>query len=437
MQRIFESMLHATFYPGGELSAIGPSREFAPSPQQVYREPVRISDGPQIQAGPFVLPAGQKLEGFKIYLWKKQIANSRTHRAIANWAVDAIWQVSQNHGWDNTVAYSEWKAGPGSATAPFAVDGKSLWAKERLGVGMGQVPNPTGKNQILYPKFNQSDGIHDVNVGGYWVSAPGAPGTVRGVGCVYIPDNQVWGVNFFTGKSPIAKFKHPVTKKDWCIYCLITGDGFEFTFKERETHWWEDIWNWLVNLVAKLIEYVSDIFEFLKDMVACPLARQNLDKLAKYATEQTPGITSELTAVSAATGIPAYSLQEAIDSGESQAVQAVAGQIVDKLCGPPPAVAKQYPKGAVQALNPVTKRWIIAVPKVPLSGALGTSPDGTEYKVYEEGTNKAVTVVTISYDDLKKYLRPPWYKSPWFWGSVAVIGTGGVVVWRWRRKRRA
>jgi hypothetical protein len=390
------------------------------TPQQI-KPPARIVNGPQIQAGPFVLPAGLDLTDHKIYLRHSQWKKSRAHKELASWAVDSIWQVSQNHGW-NKPTFSYEKNG-------------HLWARDWIQIGPSRIPNPSGKKQFLYPKWDQPG-----DVGGYWVSAPGNPGEVRGVGQVMVPPDQVWGVKFFTGKKPIAKFKHPVTKKEWGVYCLITGEEFLFTFKRIEKSWLGKLWDWLKSLPSKLIEFVSDVIDFFKGL-GCALARTHLDTLSQLASGQLMASASVVNPL-LAVGVSMADIENVEQGVTAAGAEAIANKVIDKVCGPPPPTppGKQYPPGAVQAFDPSAKTWIIAAPKGggALGGALGTNPDtGKQYEIVERSSGKAVEVAVISLDDLKKWLRPPWYKSPWFWGGVAVLGVGGYFGYRKFVKGRA
>jgi hypothetical protein len=80
--------------------------------------------------------------------------------------------------------------------------------------------------------------------------------------------------------------------------------------------------------------------------------------------------------------------------------------------------------------------WIVAAPKnSTLGGGLGANPEGVQYEIIDKTTGQPAMVVVIKYDDLKKWLKPPWYKSPWFWGGAAVLSVGGFVGYRVIRRR--
>jgi hypothetical protein len=92
----------------------------------------------------------------------------------------------------------------------------------------------------------------------------------------------------------------------------------------------------------------------------------------------------------------------------------------------------------VQAYDPAAKQWIVASPKLAGNlGGLGVSPDGTQFYIRDKLGNQAALVV-VPLDQLKKWLAPPWYKSVWFWGSVASVGVvsvgGYIVIKKWRAR---
>jgi len=271
-----------------------------------------------------------------------------------------------------------------------------------------------------------------------------------------VPDDQVWSVKHFTGQAPIAKFTAPkkyYTDDTWGVFCTITAAGMEFHFEKIDKSVWQKIWDWIVDLVAKVIETVKEVieaaFDFLKTL-GCSSARTYIDGIAQVASGQLPLRLSTENVVNPllSIGIPMSQIEKLESGMPAEAAKTLANAVIDKVCGSPPSTTKIYPARSVQALDPSTKLWIVAAPKgttvtTTLSG-LGTAPDGTQYEIVDRqstqttaSTTSGTTVAVVSIDELKKYLQPPWYKSPWFWGSVAVLGVGGFVGWRKWRKRRA
>lgn len=171
----------------------------------------------------------------------------------------------------------------------------------------------------------------------------------------------------------------------------------------------------------------------------------------KYAPGKVPSqVWTALQNIGLITGVASYipggsaitnAIKSAINSyagylatGASTAAAAMGGCPGVPGGGGSGAAASTYRAGSVQAQDPTTKQWIIASPR--LSGGLGTSPEGEQYEIVDKQGNKAALTV-IPYDQLKKWMQPPWYKSLWFWGgAVAVLGVG-YGSYRMIKRRRA
>ncbi len=250
---------------------------------------------------------------------------------------------------------------------------------------------------------------------------------------VNVPPDTVWHKDFYTGKKPISRFKHPVTQKPWGLFMTIEAQGakssagtspgwFVLTMKPYNpaNNIFSLIWNTLTWIVTKLINTIGDLLKSLLG-IACQYAVPILQQPETQA------------AIAAASG--------------QAAATAIGTAIIAAHCGtdapasPPLVVEPSYRPGSVQAQNPTTKRWIVASPKLAgnLGGdTFGTSPEGEQYEVVDDQGAKVGVVNVISWAELQKWLKPPWYKSPWFWGAtVVVLGTGSYVTYRVIKRRRA
>ena len=94
-----------------------------------------------------------------------------------------------------------------------------------------------------------------------------------------------------------------------------------------------------------------------------------------------------------------------------------------------------YPARTVQAFDPKKNKWLIAVPKGTTLNGLGTAPSGDQYEIIEESTERKTAVAIIPLDQLMQYLKPPWYRSLWFWGGLTLIGVGGYAGYRYIKRR--
>lgn len=94
-----------------------------------------------------------------------------------------------------------------------------------------------------------------------------------------------------------------------------------------------------------------------------------------------------------------------------------------------------YPARTVQAFDPKKNKWLVAVPVGTELSGLGTAPSGDQYRIVEESIERKTAVAIIPLDQLMQYLKPPWYKSLWFWGGLTLIGVGGYAGYRYIKRR--
>lgn len=144
-----------------------------------------------------------------------------------------------------------------------------------------------------------------------------------------IPNKWVVWKRLIDGSKPFVKFQHPRDKRTWGIFLRIHDGVFTFKFKRVTKSWLGKLWTWVKDVVARLIELVKDLYDFLKVM-ACPLAKMYLLKLKKVS--EGDASPTEKMAITAATGVPPQALDKLAADPTVDAAMNLANAVNETLC---------------------------------------------------------------------------------------------------------
>jgi hypothetical protein len=233
------------------------------------------------------------------------------------------------------------------------------------------------------------------------------------------------------GKTPLAVFTHPVTKKRWAIFATFESHQILYRVAPYEKSWWGNLVDWVKELVGDIVSFVKDVIDWLKDLVVCQLAKQNVDTLSKLASGYVM-LSAPIANQLISAGLSEYDLQQAEKGLTGVAVEALANKIINKVC-PVPAPTTAYPAGSIAAFDAGLQKYRVASP-IGLSGPAATHHEVAILSALPSG----VSLVSLA-EYRTKTGSTPWYKA-WqtyaIGGGVLAIGAGVFYVKRRRGKRR-
>jgi hypothetical protein len=286
------------------------------------------------------------------------------------------------------------------------------WAVDKLNSYTNQVKS----EYILYADdmVRRTEALNDRIKGGEGVTVGG--------GNVNVPSPQVWSKSMVYSTTsnrprPVATFDHPTFKDRWGIFLQFEGHALVFTIRKYARSVIGSIIHWITNLIAKIIDFVSDVFDWLRDL-GCTLSRSYLDTLSRVAANKIP-LTTDVSAKLQTAGLSAVNIASLKMSITLPAVRALADKITDTVCPSPPAVTK-FPAGTIATRKGTA--WRVAVPVPVLSGK-------GDYTVTE--TEKDPTAVGAK--EVPEWLfqyrigERSWYETPPAWAGfgLAMVGTVG------------
>lgn len=303
------------------------TRPTMPTGPQEAVMPGRLRDGPQVQIGPFMFSADRDgpfsfSASFSLMLKRPDV------KALGQWTLDQVGRIST-------------KLLP--ATGPG---------------------NPAGQ-QWTFKKLDGEQAIWGFRTGLFVPQLSNYPNRDSGSGIV-VGKTQLWSTKLLSGEKPVAKFKHPKKNEDWGVFCKI-GDGkFTWTFKKVNKSWWGRLWDWLKSLVARLVDFIQDVFRALKAGV-CMAAQTQLEKLAVSAEGKVKLPESEKLALSAATGVPPQAIDQVASEPTSQLARDVGAKVIAAFCKPEPGPPSPGPT------EPVEEKKKISIAPLLLIGGAATA----------------------------------------------------------------
>jgi hypothetical protein len=251
--------------------------------------------------GGFVLDA-RSPSGIKIAIPYKAAEKSRVARAQVDFALGECYKTGLKFGRSTF--------GQPSIGAP-APPTRGLFRKD----GAWGSPNAKG---LLFP---------------YYKAAPNRSADFG----FAIPKDKLLYKPFVDGSKPFVKFKHPRDGKMWGIYLKIANGRFTFTFKIVPPGFWDKLWGWIKKIAAKIVEFVKDLYDFLKTL-ACPLAKRYLGSMNQIAEGKLSPTSPQAKEITAKAGVSQRDLS-GLQAGTTPPTQAalLANVVVDAFCGSPAA----------------------------------------------------------------------------------------------------
>ncbi len=314
--------------------------------------------------------------------------------------------VNQRTGFTVSVQYDDMEKKP----SVFQI---GQWAVDRLVYASNKLKSVSMAGAIGAFPVNSTDG-----------EIPGTPLRVPLTKAYFIPSQ-------LKGDTPLGTFTHPVTGKRWAIWGTFEHWRILFKIAPYEKSWWEKFKDFVGGLVAKVVKFVKDVVNWIKDLVICNLAKDNVDTLSQLASGaimlSNPAAGALLNA-----GLSHSDLQKAEEGLSGAGVKLLAEKIIDTVCKVPPKPAVTYPKGSIAAFDSAIQKYRIASP-------IGLSGEATHREVALEATlPSGVTLVPMP-EYQKKTGGTPWYKA---WqtyaivGGVVAVGAGAFYLKRRGKKRR-